>query len=101
MELNDAVLNRALFDSRTKGQWIRDWLDAFVCLGCGRLFISIPDAHDLLLDAEEPTRRMPFNTPSGTRCPMCHAEFQGEERMTRDASLDEIAESPWSWILRR
>ena len=101
MELHDGDLNRTLFDSKTQGRWSREWLDAFVCLWYARLFIAVPDTHDLLVNPDDPKERMPFNVPQGTRCPTCGNVLQGKGQRTGDASLDEIASAAWSWILRR
>jgi len=97
--LDDDAFNRALFDSLTANEWSREDLEAFVCLGCGRLFVGAPYAHALFLNAQDLSSRMQYNLPQGTRCPTCGNVLQGKGQRIREAADADIAESPWGWLL--
>ena len=100
MHLDDNALNRVLFDERTRAQWRKEVLEAFVCTGCEQVFVGVPNSHALLIDGTDPTRHLSYNLPQGTRCPNCDTVLQGEGQATRDPSLEELGRSRWSWIVR-
>jgi len=100
MLLDDAVIDRVLFDDRTRGKWRGEPLEAFVCARCEHLFVGVVDCHALLVDGLNPAKQVRYNVPQGTRCPRCGGNLQGQGQLTRDPTLEELRASAWGWVAR-
>jgi DNA-directed RNA polymerase subunit RPC12/RpoP len=99
MQLDDDIGGRERFDQLTAGEFGREPLEAFVCLGCGRIFVGAPHVHVLFLDADDLASRMSYNVPEGARCPTCGTVIQGKGQRSREASTAELLDSRWRWLI--